>query len=253
MIVGAEHVSFSAVATLAHGGASTEALVTELPRHQSLGLFRAGARVRFRAPLLTRSRVTAINGTEGRVEEVEVTELDSGRVRRIACDLVVFTADWVPDHELAAMAGIELDRGTLGPGWTGRCGPRLPASSPPATSSTPPRPPTPARSAGATPPPPSPRTSRARHGWPDEHVRVLAGEGLRWVVPGLIAPGEGQAPRDRFLLRSADDFATAADRGRPGRALAMARPAAAPDPGALGPHPVGLGLTGGLHGGPRDG
>ena len=33
---------------------------------------------------------------------------------------------------------------------------------------------------------------------------MLAGEGLRWVVPGLIAPGEGQAPRDRFLLRSAE-------------------------------------------------
>ena len=115
VVVGAEHVSFSAVATLAHGGASTQALVTELPRHQSLGAFRAGARVRFRAPVWTRSRVTAINGAGDRVEEVEVTDLDSGRVRTIACDLVVFTADWIPDHELAAMAGIELDRGTRGP------------------------------------------------------------------------------------------------------------------------------------------
>ena len=115
VVVGAEHVSFSAVATLAHGGASTEALLTELPRHQSLGAFRAGARVRFRAPVWTRSRVTAINGVENRVEEVEVTDLDSGRVRTIACDLVVFTADWIPDHELAVTAGIELDRGTRGP------------------------------------------------------------------------------------------------------------------------------------------
>ena len=31
------------------------------------------------------------------------------------CDLVVFTADWIPDHELAAMAGCELDPGTRGP------------------------------------------------------------------------------------------------------------------------------------------
>src|SRR5436189_2448921 len=43
VVVGAEHVSFSAVATLAQGGASVVALVTELPRHQSLAAFRVGA------------------------------------------------------------------------------------------------------------------------------------------------------------------------------------------------------------------
>ena len=115
VVVGAEHVSFSAVATLAHGGASTAALVTEHPRHQSLGAFRLGARVRFRAPVLTRSRVSGIRGSGGRIEEVEITSLDSGRVRTVACDLVVFTADWIPDHELAVMAGCELDPATSGP------------------------------------------------------------------------------------------------------------------------------------------
>ncbi len=44
-----------------------------------------------------------------------MTHLDSGRARTVDCDLVVFTADWVPDHELAVMAGCELDPGTLGP------------------------------------------------------------------------------------------------------------------------------------------
>ena len=52
VIVGAEHVSFSAVATLAHGGASVAGLVTELPRHQSLAAFRVGAALRYRAPVL---------------------------------------------------------------------------------------------------------------------------------------------------------------------------------------------------------
>ena len=56
MIVGAEHVSFSAVATLAHAGASVAGLVTELPKHQSLGAFRAGAAVRYRAPVWSRTR-----------------------------------------------------------------------------------------------------------------------------------------------------------------------------------------------------
>src|SRR5829696_1678267 len=43
VIVGAEHVSFSAIATLSHAGASVAGLVTDLPKHQSLGAFRAGA------------------------------------------------------------------------------------------------------------------------------------------------------------------------------------------------------------------
>src|SRR5262249_44405993 len=51
VIVGAEHVSFSAVATLAHGGASAAGLVTDLPRHQSLAAFRAGAAIRYRVPV----------------------------------------------------------------------------------------------------------------------------------------------------------------------------------------------------------
>ena len=69
VIVGAEHVSFSAVATLAHGGASVAGLVTELPKHQSLRAFRAGAAVRYRAPVWSRTKVSAIHGSE-RVESV---------------------------------------------------------------------------------------------------------------------------------------------------------------------------------------
>ena len=114
VIVGAEHVSFSAVATLAHGGASVAGLVTELPKHQSLRAFRAGAAVRYRAPVWSRTKVSAIHGSE-RVESVELTEIDSGLTRTVECDLVVFTADWIPDHELAVMAGCELDLGTRGP------------------------------------------------------------------------------------------------------------------------------------------
>ena len=114
VIVGAEHVSFSAVLTLAHAGARARALITELPRHQTLGAFRLGARARYGVPLWTRTRLSEIRGRE-RVEEVEVTDLGSGRARSVACDTVVFSADWVPDHELAVVAGIELDELTRGP------------------------------------------------------------------------------------------------------------------------------------------
>jgi thioredoxin reductase len=114
LVVGAEHVSFSAILTLAHGGADTVALTTELPRHASVAAFRAGARLRYRVLLWTRTRVTAIHGRP-RVEQVELTDLDTGRTRAVECDTVVFTADWIPDHELAVMAGLELDPGTRGP------------------------------------------------------------------------------------------------------------------------------------------
>src|SRR5213078_4773911 len=45
LVVGAEHVSFSALLTLSHGGARAVAMTTEHARHQTLAPFRAGAAV----------------------------------------------------------------------------------------------------------------------------------------------------------------------------------------------------------------
>jgi thioredoxin reductase len=114
VIVGAEHVAFSALQTLRHGGAAPVAMTTELPSHQSFLPFRLGAAIIFRLPLHTRTAVTEIVGRE-QVEGVELTDLQTGESREIACELVVFTGDWIPDHELAVLGGIELDPGTRGP------------------------------------------------------------------------------------------------------------------------------------------
>jgi hypothetical protein len=38
-----------------------------------------------------------------------------GETRFVACDLLVFTGDWIPDHELARAAGLDMDPGTRGP------------------------------------------------------------------------------------------------------------------------------------------
>ena len=114
LVVGAEHVSFSAIMTLAHGGARTVALTTTQPRHQSLAAFRLGALARYRVPVWTRTRLSAIRGRP-RVEEVELTDLASGGRRTVVCDTVVFSADWIPDHELAVLADLELDPVTRGP------------------------------------------------------------------------------------------------------------------------------------------
>ena len=114
VVVGAEHVSFSAVLTLAHGGASTVAMVTEHPRHQTYAPFKWVTATRLRVPILTSTRVTQILGRR-RVEGVEITDLQTGAVRQMECDTVVFTGDWIPDHELARRGGLEMDPATRAP------------------------------------------------------------------------------------------------------------------------------------------
>ncbi|MGH2898751.1 MAG: hypothetical protein ACRDMZ_08770, partial [Solirubrobacteraceae bacterium] len=50
-----------------------------------------------------------------RVEAVEVTDLRTGAVEQLACDTVVFTGDWIPDHELARRGGLVMDARTRAP------------------------------------------------------------------------------------------------------------------------------------------
>ena len=201
LIVGAEHVSFSAIQTLAHGGARAVGMATELPRHQSLELFRAGAALRYRVPLWTRTAVTAIHG-RARVEGVELTELDSGRVRRLACDTVVFSADWVPDHELAVAAGAALDPGTRGPAvdsvlrttrpGTFACGNLLHGAETADVAALGGR----HAAAGAA------RFLAGDSAWPEAPVPVVCSDPLFWIVPNLVSPGDPAPARGRFVLRS---------------------------------------------------
>jgi pyruvate/2-oxoglutarate dehydrogenase complex dihydrolipoamide dehydrogenase (E3) component len=199
LVVGAEHISFSAVATIAHGGASTVALVTELPRHQSLAAFRLGAALRYRAPVWTRTAVTDIHG-HPRVREVELTDLDSGSIRTVDCDLVVFSADWIPDHELAVMAGCDLDRNTLGPLVDAGLRTSLPGVFAAGNLLHPAEPADVAALGGRHAARVIARRLRG-DGWPSS-VGVHAVSPLRWVVPGLVDPNGPPPPRDRFLLRS---------------------------------------------------
>jgi thioredoxin reductase len=119
VVVGAEHVAYSAVLTLRHAGVATVAMVTDLPRHQTVGAFALASRVGLRVPLRTSSRVVGLHG-HGRLEAVDVEDLVTGAVARLAADTVVFTGDWVSDHELARRAGVTVERASTGPrtdGW----------------------------------------------------------------------------------------------------------------------------------------
>ncbi|HVM96701.1 MAG TPA: FAD-dependent oxidoreductase [Candidatus Acidoferrales bacterium] len=114
VVVGAEHVSYSALLTLAHGATRTVAMITEHARHQTYLPFKLASATRLSVPLLTSTRVLSIRGKQ-RVEAVELSDENTGRRFELPCDTVVFTGDWIADHELARRGCIAIDRGTTGP------------------------------------------------------------------------------------------------------------------------------------------
>jgi len=195
VVVGAEHVSFWAVLTLRHAGVEIVAMTTELERHQS---FRAAPRLA-RVLVRTRTAVTGIHGNP-RVDEIELTDLESGATTRAACDTVVFTGDWIPDHELAAALGLELDPGTRGPRVdTGlrtvrrgvfAAGNLLHGAEPADVAALS------GRHVAAS------VVAWLQHGsWPERLVPLMCDEPLSWVAPNAIA-GTTPPSRGRFLLRS---------------------------------------------------
>jgi thioredoxin reductase len=113
LIVGAEHVSYSAVLTLREAGVSTVALVTDLPHTQTFRPFDLATRVGLRVPVWTRTSVTGLTGRD-HVDGVLVRGPD-GVERTVAVDVVVFTGDFIPDNELARLAQLAIDPGTNGP------------------------------------------------------------------------------------------------------------------------------------------
>lgn len=112
VIVGAELISLSALLTLRSAGVSVAAMITEQLRHQISFAFLI-ADLLTRTPLLTQTRLVRIVG-EKRVEGVEIARVGSNSIKTLSCDTVVFTGDWIPEHELARLGGLELDPTTRG-------------------------------------------------------------------------------------------------------------------------------------------
>ena len=199
VIVGAEHVSFSALLTLVHAGVRVAGMATHLPRHQSLPGAAVGAALRYRVPLWTRTLLTEIRGLP-RVEEVELRDLGTGATRAVTCDTVVFTADWIPDHELSVTGGLELDPGTRGPqvdtalrtthAGLFAAGNLLQGAEPADVAALSGR-----------------HAAAAVAGWLNqcdrwpERVPIVCRPPLLWISPNAVSGGE-PPPRDRFALRS---------------------------------------------------
>jgi hypothetical protein len=155
--------------------------------------------LRYRVPVWTRTEVAAIHGRE-RVEGVELRDLASSAARAVACDTIVFTGDWIPDHELAVLGGVSLDEGTRGPSVdtalrTSRrgvfaCGNVVQGAEPADVAALAGK-----HTAGGV-------ALWLHDGdWPAS-VRVFCLAPLRWVSPNVVA-GSAAPPRGRFLVRSA--------------------------------------------------
>jgi hypothetical protein len=129
---------------------------------------------------------------------VDVESLDTGQRRRIECDTVVTTGDWIPDNELIRAAGIDLDPHTRGP----RVDTALRTSvdgvfaagnvlHPVDTADV-------AALSGR-------HVADAVRQWLDrpmpsgDSVAVGAEAPIRWIAPQLIRPGGGDPARERFV------------------------------------------------------
>ena len=199
VIVGAELVSYSAVLTLKHAGCETALMTSEYPSPESYAVFNMAGRT----PLMgievaTTTRVVRIIG-KGVVVGVEIENTRTGQRRIVACDTVVFTGDWIPDHELARSAGLEMDPKSLGPVVdtalrTSRDGVFAVGNllHPVDTADI-------AALDGRH------VTAQVRRyldggATPEQAIRIEAAAPLRWVAPGLLRPGDPAPARHRLLL-----------------------------------------------------
>jgi thioredoxin reductase len=198
VIVGAELVSYSAVLTLRKAGCATVLMTTVHRSPESYAVFNVAARSPLLGvPVATRTRITRIIGRSA-LQGVEVEDLDSGERRIVDCDTVVFTGDWIPDHELARSAGLAMDVNTLGP----LVDTALRTSTPGVFA------------IGNLVHPVDTADVVALDGrhvaehvvahldgrpTPGGGVRVVAEAPLRWVTPGVLRPEDPAPPRHRLL------------------------------------------------------
>ncbi|MGW1926812.1 FAD-dependent oxidoreductase, partial [Streptomyces massasporeus] len=109
VVVGGDPVARDAVRTLRAAGVEVVAVVCEDPARGAA----------FGAPVLGGAVVSELVG-RGRLTGVQVRGGADGTTRHtLRCDTVVFTGDWIPDHELARARGLPLSPGTRGPATDG--------------------------------------------------------------------------------------------------------------------------------------
>ena len=202
VIVGSELVSWSAVLTLRHAGCRVELMTTEFESPEVFWPVAFAGRALLDGPLARATRVLRIIG-RSRVEAVEIEHLASGVRRVVACDTVIFTGDWVPDNELARLAGVDLDIGHRGP----LVDTRLATSVDGVFAAGNLLHPVDTADVAALD---GQHVAESVVGWlagergPRSAVRLIAEQPFGWVSPGLIGEYRQGPPRDRLLLWSTE-------------------------------------------------
>jgi len=198
LIVGAELVSWSAVLTLREAGCATVGMISGYPRSEAYAVFRLPGRTLTRGPVYTRSRIVGIEG-RGRVRAAVVENLETGSRMRVDCDTVVFTGDWIPDHELARTGGLAMDPATRGP----LVDAGLRTSSPGVFAVGNLLHPVDTADGAALD---GRHVAAAVAGWLERHdephkaARIRTDGPLRWVAPQLVSPDGGVAARGDLLF-----------------------------------------------------
>jgi thioredoxin reductase len=106
LIVGTEHVSFSATITLKHAGVKTVAMVDESKKHQTVFGIPTLLKLIYHFKLHTSTKLLEIQGDK-RVTGALLEK--KGKRWVVDVDTIIFTGDWIPDHELARKADIAID------------------------------------------------------------------------------------------------------------------------------------------------
>ena len=118
VIVGGELVSLSSLMTLAHAQVQSIVMITDLPQHQIYFPFSPVKWLLIdmlrKTTIITSTRIHEIKG-DHRVEAIEMMNIDTQQVETINCDTVVFTGNWIPEHEIARLGSLEINPGTRGP------------------------------------------------------------------------------------------------------------------------------------------
>lgn len=112
VIVGTEHVAFSAIWTARNAGLRVRAMIGEEDRIMSFAPLGALARI-FGIDVVTRARLLEIVSDQNAPSAI-VLETPQGS-RRIPTDAVLFTGNWIPEVAALAEGPVVLDPHTRGP------------------------------------------------------------------------------------------------------------------------------------------
>ena len=120
----------------------------------------------------------------------------------IECNTVVFTGDWIPDHELVRAAGLDMDRATRGPRvdqlMRTSCAGVFAAGNMTHPAETGDVAALAGRHAAGT------ITAYLRgEPWPAAWIPVNCTDPLRWIWPPRLTAGPSAPPRGRFIARAA--------------------------------------------------